>query len=135
MKCTTFWFSIMKTADQVINIVTSSGSDNLDRLRSPSAGNLSQQQQQYQPPQPPEPSNYNRQGIDPRSKSTSNLHVDTSFERNDPHANMRGAASVSMLHPGVSGYPQYSPAGRRPDIRPNDYENQPQVGWVGGGKC
>ncbi|KAK7107731.1 afadin-like isoform X2 [Littorina saxatilis] len=103
------------------------GSDNLDRLRSPSAGNLSQQQQQYQPPQPPEPSNYNRQGIDPRSKSTSNLHVDTSFERNDPHANMRGAASVSMLHPGVSGYPQYSPAGRRPDIRPNDYENQPQV--------
>ena len=103
--------------------------DGLDRMRSPSAGNLSQSQ--YVPPHLPEPSSYNRREVDPRSKSTSNLHVDTSFERNDPHANMRGATSVGMLVPGVPGYPQYSPGARRPDIRPNDYENQPQVGSAG----
>ena len=102
--------------------------DGLERMRSPSAGNLSQPQ--YVPAHPQEPGNHNRREFDPRSKSTSNLHVDTSFEKNDPHASMRGATSVGMLLPGVPGYPQYSPGGRRPDIRPNDYENQPQVGGI-----
>jgi hypothetical protein len=71
----------------------------------------------------------NRQrDFDPRSKSTSNLHVNTSFEPPEQqHPGMRGAASVGMLHHGMPGYPQYSPGGRRPDMRPNDYENQPQV--------
>ena len=82
--------------------------DGLDRMRSPSAGNLSQSQ--YVPPHLPEPSSYNRREVDPRSKSTSNLHVDTSFERNDPHANMRGATSVGMLVPGVPGYRSTRPA-------------------------
>lgn len=96
--------------------------DGPDRLRSPSTGNLASNQYS-----PQDPGSYNRREIDPRSKSTSNLHVDTSFERTDLHPHMRGAASVGMLHPSAQGYPQYPPAGQRHDNLHSDYENQPQV--------
>ncbi|KAL8593983.1 hypothetical protein ACOMHN_045666 [Nucella lapillus] len=104
--------------------------DSVDRMKSPSAINLTQPQQHPQPPtQAPDPvAPYGRRDVDPRSKSTSNLHVDTSFERHDPAPpSLRGAASVGVLHPGSAGYPQYPPGVRRPDTRPNDYENQPQM--------
>ncbi|XP_012937979.1 afadin [Aplysia californica] len=73
---------------------------------------------------------YQRRDIgDPRSKSTSNLHVDTNFDpRSGPAgepSHLRPAQSVGMLHPSSPGYGQYSPGGRRQDLRPNDYENQP----------
>ncbi|XP_076444393.1 uncharacterized protein LOC143282632 [Babylonia areolata] len=107
------------------------GREAVDRMKSPSAGNLSHQQ--YPPTQASESAPYNRRDVDPRSKSTSNLHVDTSFERPDPQASMRGATSVGMLHPASSGYPQYPPGARLPDIRANDYENQPQMTPPGSG--
>ena len=59
---------------------------------------------------------YQHRNIDPRSKSTSNLHVDTNFDRGgggDPA--MRPAQSVGMLHPANS--PGYSPGGRRQEVR------------------
>ena len=76
---------------------------------------------------------YSRRDMgDSRSKSTSNLHVETNLDRGDmqhPHHNhsqMRPAQSVGVLHPASPGYGQYSPGGRRLDPRQNDYENQPR---------
>ena len=61
------------------------------------------------PRQAPQDSYQHRNMADPRSKSTSNLHVDTTFEGD---AAMRPAQSVGMLHPS-----HHSPGGRRPDPR------------------
>ena len=76
---------------------------------------------------------YSRRDMgDQRSKSTSNLHVETNLDRGDmqhPHPNhsqMRPAQSVGVLHPASPGYGQYSPGGRQGDARHNDYENQPR---------
>ncbi|GFR97596.1 afadin [Elysia marginata] len=76
---------------------------------------------------------YSRRDMgDSRSKSTSNLHVETNLDRGDMqhhHSNqsqLRPAQSVGVLHPASPGYGQYSPGGRRMDMRQNDYENQPR---------
>lgn len=94
-------------------------------MRAPSSGNLSNAR-----PAANDPYNYRKD--DPRSKSTSNLHVDTNLDRAELHSNMKPAQSVGMLHPSSPGYGQYSPGGRRLDVRPNDYENQPTYPKVGG---
>ncbi|CAG5132612.1 unnamed protein product, partial [Candidula unifasciata] len=83
-----------------------------DRMRAPSSGNLTESR----PGGPADPYGYRRD--ESRSKSTSNLHVETNLDHNDVRPNMKPAQSVGVLHPS-QGY------GQRPEIRPNDYENQP----------
>lgn len=81
---------------------------------------------------------YSRRDMgDSRSKSTSNLHVETNLDRGDmqhPHPNhsqMRPAQSVGVLHPASPGFGQYSPGGRHMDTKQNDYENQPRYPLTG----
>ncbi|KAH9504709.1 hypothetical protein Btru_062619, partial [Bulinus truncatus] len=93
------------------------------KVRAPSTSNLTNAK-----PVQNDPYNYRN---DPRSKSTSNLHVETNLERQDLHPQMKPAQSVGMLHPSSPGYSQYSPVSRRPDMKQNDYENQPN--YVKGG--
>ncbi|XP_076466246.1 afadin-like [Babylonia areolata] len=85
----------------------------LDRGRSPSADSLSSSGQQQRPhPRHPPPANFQRRDVDPRSKSTSNLHAgDRSFEQDDGEVGvggMRGATSVGVLHHPAGGQ-QYPP--------------------------
>ncbi|XP_048258365.1 afadin-like [Haliotis rufescens] len=94
-----------------------------DRFRAPSMGNLNNGR--FQPNQAPyDPSTHRRDPHeqDPRSKSTSNLNMDTSYDRPDPNV-MKPAASVAALGPGPQGHPYPPNFGRKP----NDYENQPQL--------
>ncbi|KAK0064396.1 afadin [Biomphalaria pfeifferi] len=94
------------------------------KMRAPSTSNIAN-------PKPLQNDPYNYRN-DPRSKSTSNLHVDTNLARQDMYQQIKPAQSVGVLHPSSPGYGQYSPGGRRQDIRPNDYENQPNYTRPGG---
>lgn len=99
----------------ILLLFASSG--NPDKMRAPSSGNLAE-------PRPGGPADPYRRD-DSRSKSTSNLHVETNLDHGDVRPNMKPAQSVGVLHPS-HGYGQHQ------DIRPNDYENQPGYPQGGG---